>query len=45
MFTMRSGGCVRTSRMKAGLEEKTRGQCRDDVELRRKRCCLGDRGS
>lgn len=37
MFTVISGGCVRTSWMKARLEERPRGQCREDVELRRKR--------
>lgn len=42
-FKMRPGGCIRINWMKMRLEERHRGQTRDDVKIRGKKgCCLGD---
>lgn len=40
-FQVRSGGCVRVHWLKMGLKGRPRGQGRDDVKVRKKRCCLG----
>lgn len=36
-FKMRPGGCIRINWMKMRLEERHRGQTRDDVKIRGKK--------